>query len=150
MRDVAFSTVKLRGDVGRVGNYNASDLAALIDKDKPRTTNNISQLRSNNSKILFTTTNHDRKVKLGWNLDMMECAMDMGYSMFGLHMLQPKPGVWMVKMLLENRSTQDPYILDPFLASKVHMYINGDTDKIVGFRITDNMARCRQSRFQQR
>ena len=64
--------------------------------------------------------------------------------------LPKEPEVWMVKKLLENRSTQGPYILDPFLATNVQMYVNGDTDKIVGFRITDDRAKRRQSMLQQR
>ena len=86
----------------------------------------------------------------GWKLDMLDYALALGYSVFGLHMLQPKPEVWTVKKLQENRISQDPYVLEPFLATKVQMYVNGETDKIVGFKITDDIARHRQSRLQQR
>ena len=33
----------------------------------------------------------------GWNLDMHAVEQDLGYSTFGLHMLQPKPEDWDVK-----------------------------------------------------
>ena len=62
---------------------------------------------------------------------MLECAQAMSCSVFGLHMLQSKPEVWTVEKLQENRSSQDPYVLDPFLATEVQMYVNGETDKIV-------------------
>ena len=51
-------------------------------------------------------------------------------------------------MLMENQSTHNPNILDPLMASKVHIYIHGDSEEVVGFKLTDNIQMCRQQKLE--
>ena len=85
-----------------------------------------------------------RKFPAGWDFDMLSFALGKGYSLFGLNMLQPSPKDWTVNMLMENQSTHNPNILDPLMASKVHIYIHGDSEEVVGFKLTDNIEMRRQ------
>ena len=82
----------------------------------------------------------------GWSYDMVTEALEMGYSMFALHQLQPSPKKWDLAKLREFSSTQDVNNLDPYLSRLIVDYINSAIDRIPGFKITDGMRASRQAK----
>ena len=65
----------------------------------------------------------------GWYYDMVTEALEMGYSMFALHQLQPSPKKWDLTKLKTFASTQNVNDLDPYLSRLIIEYINGKIDK---------------------
>ena len=60
-----------------------------------------------------------RHIPEGWDTDMVSSALDKGFLLFGLNMLQPSPRHWTVEILLSNLNTYDPTLLDPFSVPKL-------------------------------
>ena len=77
---------------------------------------------------------------------MIHEALEMGYTVFALHQLQPSPKKWDLAKLREFSSTQDVNNLDPYLSRLIVDYINSAIDRIPGFKITDGMRASRQAK----
>ena len=80
---------------------------------------------------------------------MLAEAQEMGFLIFAIHRLQPKPKSWDLKKLREFTDSQTTYILDPYLGPNVLSYINGECDSITGFKITADIVASRQAKLQQ-
>ena len=80
-----------------------------------------------------------RQAPKGWSKEAVGGAMCLGYSLFGLHQLQPSPDCWSLPMLMQHRDQQKPEVLDPYLSIKQSDFINGKTNDIIGQLITHDL-----------
>ena len=69
----------------------------------------------------------------GWSQDDISTALSLGYSRSGLQNLRPSSGHRTVGMLLDNRVTHTPDVLDPLLRGKKDSYAQGLISSISGF-----------------
>ena len=63
------------------------------------------------------------KISEGWNEGMVSAAKELGWSQYGLWMLQPSPS-WSIESLVLNKDTDVSTTLDQYLTVNLHSYIN--------------------------
>ena len=61
----------------------------------------------------------------GWSQDDISTGLILGYARSGLQNLRPSSAHWSVGMLLDNRVTHSPDVLDPLLRGKKNSYAQG-------------------------
>ena len=66
---------------------------------------------------------------------MVSEAKELGWSQYGLWMLQPSPSLWSIETLVLHEDTHGLTILDPYLTEKLHSYINCQINGNPGFNI---------------
>ena len=65
------------------------------------------------------------KDPIGWPKADVEWALRQGYSKAGLQNLRPSSGDWTLAMLVYNKATHTPDVLDPLLNGLQDMYARG-------------------------
>ena len=88
-----------------------------------------------------------RQIPEGWDNDMVSTALDNGYSLLEINMLQPTRRHWSFKMLLSNYNTHNLTLLDPFLVQKQQDQSDGNIDENTGFKSTHGLEFCRQRKI---
>ena len=73
------------------------------------------------------------KDPLGWSKEDMIMAQCHGYSKTALRNLRPNSGSWTLRMLLDNKVSHAPDILDPHLKEFKAAYAAGFIDEPIGF-----------------
>ena len=71
-----------------------------------------------------------------WIEEAVAMAMSLGYSRFGIHMLQPSSDGWTLALLMQARAVQKPKVLDPFMIMRQNEYIHAKGDNIIGQIVT--------------
>ena len=65
------------------------------------------------------------KDPIGWPKEDVGLVLRLGYSKAGLQNLRPSSGDWTLAMLVYNKATHTPDVLDPTLKGLQDMYANG-------------------------
>ena len=65
------------------------------------------------------------KDPIGWPKADVEWALRLGYSKAGLQNLRPSSGDWTLAMLVYNKATHTPDVLDPLLNGLQDLYARG-------------------------
>ena len=73
------------------------------------------------------------KDPIGWPKADVAWALRLGYSKAGLQNLRPSSGHWTLDMLVNNRPTHTPDVLDPLLKGLQDMYARGLMDTTDGY-----------------
>ena len=84
------------------------------------------------------------KVPEVWNEEMVDTVKELGFSQFGLNMLQPSPGHWTVDLLMKHLDTHGPTMLDPYLTGKQGDYAKCRIHNIPGFNIPTSVQNRRK------
>ena len=86
-----------------------------------------------------------KQVPKGCTEEAVARAMIVGYSKFGLNMLQPSPAInWTIALLIQERAVQKPEIFGPFMIMKQDEYAQLKSDNIIGQIVTPALAAKRE------
>ena len=69
----------------------------------------------------------------GWPKEDVALVLCLGYSRAGLQNLRPSSGDWTLALLVLNKATHTPHVLDPTLKSLQDMFAKGLMDTTEGY-----------------
>ena len=73
------------------------------------------------------------KYLIGWPKADVALELRLGYSKAGLQNLRPSSGDWTLNMLVNNRFTHTPNVLDPLLKGLQEVFARGQIDTTDGY-----------------